>query len=343
MKKIISILLVLVLHLSLYACGTDVQQAGGAAVQSKPVIGGHTQKPASGEVVESTESTGETYPWEVEFNEKAYVKSTVTAPGGIKITTWQETGMSGIERRIRYEHPDGFIKDDYFYPSGGVSHFYQWDADGLYMEMHFLDNGHMDPVTKIMGAGTNIYQKTISVDGSETERFFDENENPTFYSAKSADGFYLEEQYFEDGTCKTVRKDPATGERTETEYYENGDVKKNVSNNEQTGTYSEYECYENGNMKKSVYKDPATGYSEEQEYYENGKMKRIKTQTAEMLSEERYDEEGFHTYFYVKNADYEVELTADETGKLIKAIENGEVKEDETTLAQYANNFNFRG
>ncbi len=367
MKKIISILLVLVLHLSLYACGTDVQQAGGAAVQSKPVIGGHTQKPASGEVVESTESTGETYPWEVEFNEKAYVKSTVTAPGGIKITTWQETGMSGRERRTRYENTDGSIKDDYFYPSGGVSHFYQWDADGLYMEMHFLDNGHMDPVTKIMGAGTNIYQKTISVDGSETERFFDENENPTFYSAKSADGFYLEEQYFEDGTCKTVRKDPATGERTETEYYENGDVKKNVSNNEQTGTYSEYECYENGNMKKSVYKDPATGYSEEQEYYENGnmkksvckdpvtessteqeyyengKMKRIKTQTAEMLSEERYDEEGFHTYFYVKNADYEVELTADETGKLIKAIENGEVKEDETTLAQYANNFNFRG
>lgn len=367
MKKIISILLVLVLHLSLYACGTDVQQAGGAAVQSKPVIGGHTQKPASGEVVESTESTRETYPWEVEFNEKAYVKSTVTAPGGIKITTWQETGMSGRERRTRYENTDGSIKDDYFYPSGGVSHFYQWDADGLYMEMHFLDNGHMDPETKIMGAGTNIYQKTISVDGSETERFFDENENPTFYSAKSADGFYLEEQYFEDGTCKTVREDPATGERTETEYYENGDVKKNVSNNEQTGTYSEYECYENGNMKKCVYKDPATGYSEEQEYYENGnmkksvckdpvtessteqeyyengKMKRIKTQTAEILLEERYDEEGFRTYFYDKNADYEVELTADETGKLIKAIENGEVKEDETTLAQYANNFNFRG
>lgn len=367
MKKIISILLVLVLHLSLYACGTDVQQAGGAAVQSKPVIGGHTQKPASGEVVESTESTRETYPWEVEFNEKAYVKSTVTAPGGIKITTWQETGMSGRERRTRYENTDGSIKDDYFYPSGGVSHFYQWDADGLYMEMHFLDNGHMDPETKIMGAGTNIYQKTISVDGSETERFFDENENPTFYSAKSADGFYLEEQYFEDGTCKTVREDPATGERTETEYYENGDVKKNVSNNEQTGTYSEYECYENGNMKKCVYKDPATGYSEEQEYYENGnmkksvckdpvtessteqeyyengKMKRIKTQTAEILLEERYDEEGFRTYFYDKNADYEVELTADETGKLIKAIENGEVKEDETTLAQYAISFNFRG
>lgn len=319
MKKIISILLVLVLHLSLYACGTDVQQAGGAAVQSKPVIGGHTQKPASGEVVESTESTGETYPWEVEFNEKAYVKSTVTAPGGIKITTWQETGMSGIERRIRYEHPDGSIEDAYAYPSGGVSHFYRWDADGFYMEMHFLDNGHMDPETKIMGAGTNIYQKTISVDGSETERFFDENENPTFYSAKSADGFYLEEQYFEDGTCKTVREDPATGERTETEYYENGDVKKNVSNNEQTGTYSE------------------------EEYYENGKMKRIKTQTAEILSEERYDEEGFRTYFYTKNADYEVELTADETGKLIKVIENGEVKEDETTLAQYANSFNFRG
>ena len=96
-------------------------------------------------------------------------------------------------------------------------------------------------------------------------------------------------------------------------------------------------------MKKSVCKDPVTESSTEQEYYENGKMKRIKTQTAEILSEERYDEEGFRTYFYTKNADYEVELTADETGKLIKVIENGEVKEDETTLAQYANSFNFRG
>ena len=58
--------------------------------------------------------------------------------------------------------------------------------------------------------------------------------------------------------------------------------------------------------------------------------------------EERYDEEGFMTYYHTKQADYEIELLADESGKLVQAIENGQTIEDPAILAQYAAGYHFR-
>lgn len=58
--------------------------------------------------------------------------------------------------------------------------------------------------------------------------------------------------------------------------------------------------------------------------------------------EERYDEEGFMTYYHSKQVDYEIELLADESGKLVQAIENGQTIEDPAILAQYAADYHFR-
>ena len=108
------------------------------------------------------------------------------------------------------------------------------------------------------------------------------------------------------------------------------------------GIYSETYFFENGNMRKSIVDDPVMGEYLDQEYYENGNLKYSKYQTPEQTIEARCDEEGFHTYYYTKGPDWEQACIADETGKLVKVVENGVVKEDAATLAQYAIDYNFK-
>ena len=71
-------------------------------------------------------------------------------------------------------------------------------------------------------------------------------------------------------------------------------------------------------------------------------MKYKKHLTSVDEQEERYDEEGFMTYFHKKCADYEIEMITDEKGRLVQAIENGQTIEDPTALAQYVTGYNFR-
>lgn len=294
MKRIIAMLSVLTLCLGLCACG-----GGGESIElpTKPAqVQQNENQPAaseSGAVEKNAEPTGETRPWEAEFNEKDYVKFNVTAPQGEKITTWKEGSMFGTERRYLCQYPNGDIMDEYYYPSGNASHCYTWGADGSYSERHFLDDGYTDLEKMMTYTGTTIYQKNIYADGSEYEQICDDNGNVTFFSNKWADGSYSETHYFEDGTSK------------------------------------------------SVYDNPVTGEHSEQEYFENGNMKQSKAWSPEYTMDERYDEEGYRTYFYSKNADWETECIADEAGKLIKVVENGTVYEDAATLVQYAANYNF--
>ena len=125
-------------------------------------------------------------------------------------------------------------------------------------------------------------------------------------------------------------------------HYNENEVLTFLASMEANGTYSESYFFENGNVKKFVSINPPSEYTE-QECYETGRIKYNKSESAEYVMEERYDEKGYRTYYCQKSSEYELELTADETGKLVKVVETGEVKEDEETLAWYASSYNFRG
>lgn len=348
MKKIIATLLIFTLCIGLCACGGGDHvelptRPPQSAPQNQPAVQenqnaepGETQK--STEAIESTEGK---YPWEVEFREEDYFVYTHTEPKVGKFTSYLEGNLFGRCVRTVSEYTNGEISDAYFYPNGVDSHSYTWYADGSYIERHHLDDGRIDLEERKTYLGTTVYYKQINPNGTWNETHCDENGNVIYSGSLDADGTLLEYQRLEDGTSREVSDNPNTGCHSEWEYYTNGNTKKSISDNPEAGTYSEYECYENGNIKYSVSKDAAGNYSE-QEYYENGNFKCCKNQSPEYTMAERYDEEGYRTYFYQKDVNWEIELTADETGKLVKVVENGEVKEDAATLAQYAQNYNFR-
>ena len=104
----------------------------------------------------------------------------------------------------------------------------------------------------------------------------------------------------------------------------------------------EEEYYENGNPKRIVFEDSADGTYSENIYYENGDLEYSRNESPEQILEEWYDEEGYRTYFNHKNADFEIEMTADSNGKLERVIENGTEIEDPAILAQYASGYHFR-
>ena len=336
MKKCVVLLILLTLSLGLCACG------GGTEDIELPTE--VTENATTDQSAESQNPTGETYPWETEFNEEDYIKHELTAPNGDKITTWREGTISGREARQIYEWTDGTIEDSYYYPSGNKSHSYTWGADGSYSEFYFLDNGYYDADNRIVHTGTVIYEKTITADGTEIIMNCDENGAISFSSTKEADGTYSEYSYFPNGNpSKNIYDNPNTGEHSECEYYENGNTRRTFYSNTSTGEYYENESFENGNPSKSISHNPNTGEHSEFEYFENGNLKYTKAQSREYTIEEHYDEEGFRTYYYYKDAKYEIELIADETGKLIKFTQNGKVYENEDIPGHIAGDYNFRG
>lgn len=316
MKKIIAYILVLGLCLGLCACGGEdhvelptkpEQMAAPSLPAEMPQISADSPE----ESTEATEPVEETTPWEAEFNEEDY--DVFHFPGQ---TSYRLGGLFGFEARNVREESDGTVEDTYYYPSNYPCKIIFQRPDGNTFESWLLDNGYEEG--DIRYSGTMIYQKQITPDGTVYETFFDETGKETRATCANTDGSYRE-IYYENGiTVREIIDSPSTGEHVECDFYENGAVKKSVVTNSQTGMYSE------------------------QEYFENGNMKHFKNQSPEYTSEERYDEEGYRTYFHTKNADYEMECIADETGKLVKVVENGEVKEDAETLAQYAADYNFR-
>ena len=368
MKKYIALLILLTLSLGLCACGGGTEDIEPPTIPQQSLPNEAIQIATIEQSAESQDSTGETYPWETEFNEEDYIKHELTAPNGDKITTWREGTISGREARRIYEWTDGTIEDSYYYPSGNKSHSYTWGADGSYSEFYFLDNGYYDADNRIVYNGTVIYEKTITADGTEIIMNCDENGAISFSSTKEADGTYSEYSYFPNGNpSKNIYDNPNTGEHSECEYHENGSTRKVISDNPNTGEHFECEYYENGNTRRTFYSNTSTGeYSEyeyfenckpskgishnpntgeysEYEYFENGNFKYNKVQSQEYTIEERYDEEGFRTYYYSKDARHEIELIADETGKLIKFTQNGKVYENEDIPGHIAGVYNFRG
>lgn len=167
--------------------------------------------------------------------------------------------------------------------------------------------------------GTIAYYKIINADGTWKEYQRSDDDSSYYEILQNSDGYYREERCFENGArSNCVLIESETGIRQEEAYYENGQIKNY--------------CYE----------DSPAGTLNAAEYFENGNLKYYKYQSPENTTEECFDADGYRTYFYNKTASVEIELTADDTGKLIKVVENGKTIEDVATLAQYAQSYNFR-
>lgn len=194
---------------------------------------------------------------------------------------------------------------------------YEWADTGIISDSYYYPSGNLS------------HEYTWYPDGSYSEvcllddGYYDQATGTTYY-----------------GTIVYQKNIYSNGSEDEQYFYENGNPARMIAVSAD-GYFSDTEYYENGNVKRSVYEDTAGNYSE-QECYEDGMLKYFKTQSPEYTNEEHYDEEGYRTYFYSKDANWEWELVADETGALVKVVENGEVKEDAATLAQYAKDYNFR-
>lgn len=194
---------------------------------------------------------------------------------------------------------------------------YEWAEDGTISDSYYYPSGNKS------------HEYTWYPDGSYVEfGLLDDGYTDLGTSTTYNGTVVYQKNIYPDGTV------------SEQSFYENGNPARMISISPD-GIFSDTECYENGNVKRSVYEDTAGNYSE-QECYENGAIKYVKNQSPEQTNEEQYDEEGYRTYYYTKSAEYEMECISDETGKLVKVIENGEVKEDAATIARCAADYNFR-
>lgn len=300
MKKVMVALFTIILCIGLYACGggKDIElptKPVQAAAPNQSVVEPQSSAHAAEENAKAAEPTGETYPWEAEFNEEDYTRIEVPMINGETIITWRKDNILGRDVRKVHYQSDGSVHECYYYPSGNTSHSCLWGSDGIYTECHYLDNGYFDKSIGLEHFGTMVYVKTIHADSSWSEVFIDENENQLLEIQQNADGTYHEHHYFPDGTLrKTLNVNPNTGERIEAEYFKDQSTK--------------YDSYT----------------------------------SKEYAREERFDEEGFRTYYYMKGSDLEQECIADETGKLVKVIENGSEIQNPAIIAQYAKDYNFK-
>ena len=149
-----------------------------------------------------------------------------------------------------------------------------------------------------------------------------------------ADGSYTEFHYLDNGYIETREDGSQVVHLGTTVYY------KQIA-----ADGSWYEIYRNaeGIQVLEIYQYPDGRY-EERRYYETGEHSQYVSHdpTAETYREEWYDKEGFLTYCCVKSAEYALELTSDENGKLIRAVENGQPVEDPDALAKFAGDYGFR-
>lgn len=195
---------------------------------------------------------------------------------------------------------------------------YEWAESGTISDSYYYPSGNTSHEYTWYTDGAYVEANFLDNGYVDLEKGMTHMGTQVYYKRIEADGSWLEQ--FSDENGYPVR----------------------VISKSADGTYSETEYYENGNMSKSIVDDPVKGEYQEQEYFENGNMKYLKFQTPEYTAEERYDEEGFRTYYYTKGVDWEQECIADDTGKLVKVVENGTAIEDAATLARYASDCNFR-
>ena len=208
----------------------------------------------------------------------------------------------------------------------------------------------------------NEVENTVEIDydeaGTMVQTYYDEAGNmvqtydyadgSTSVVCIAPDGSRTETRNNLDGSMVSIYNDPATGEYIETEFSKDFVRIREKGYYPDADRYTETEYYENGNLKWTDVREPASGFISQQEYYENGNSKEIKIRQLEVGEEmdAQYNEEGYCTYYrsfcYIDREPYEIECFGDENGRLIKIVENGEETDDTMLYDLYIQNCNFR-
>ena len=126
------------------------------------------------------ESTGEPYPWEVEFRPEDYKVLLMWDQPDSKCIEWSDPNTGVVARQLNHSPETGHICDNYYYPSGSMSHVYEYDADGSYSECRRLDGGEYAVY------GQLIYQRTIDANGIISEYHYNEEGYRTYLYVEDA-------------------------------------------------------------------------------------------------------------------------------------------------------------
>ena len=270
---------------------------------------GETAEEATGEAAEPTDPTGETHPWETEFTGEGYNLIQANICDIVDYTktigksyAWYEGGIGSYCARYLQIYDSGEISDTYYYPAPNLTESHSY--------WWGADGSYKE--FRYLDGG----YREILADGS----LFNHMGTLAYYKIINADGTWKEFQRIDDDDRYFEISQHSDGYYLEEGYFENGDRCKYVKNDPAAGIYQEEVYYENGQLKNYRYEDSQAGTLTASEYFENRTLK----------------------YFYNKTSNVEIELIADETGKLIKAVENGTVIEDAATLTQYAQIYNFK-
>ena len=332
MKRIISIFLILFL---LTACGKNVEP--------QPETGENLPSSATEPeelIAEEIEINGARF---IEYRNKegVLIWDEFVMPDGSYGEEHYYDAEKGLLRYMISHNADGSINEFYCYPDGTPHKDIFQNADGSFLEQHYANDGWVDQQTMTFYPGTVVYiystdaqgnlthklELAEDLSGEEWELFSHGQIQETRYNAGKIpefclayhpeEGWWTEYRYYEDGTLRqSVGEDPATGIRDEWEYYPSGS-QKSISVD-----YMESDAY--------IYT----------EYYENGRRSHyICVEEDGTKTETKYNQAGYYTYLYSKNARDETEHFADENGNLLKYVENGTVYEGDAIPSWIAESF----
>lgn len=226
--------------------------------------------------------------------------------GKLEYMTWTDT--------------DGSVHEQYYYPSGNLEKLISNFSDGAYSETHFLDNASYDEATGLYYDGTITYEKSITADGQVEEITYDIEE----------DGSRWDTEEWDDGTI------------VKTHYGPHGALLERIEDNETTGNHTEITYYENGNEKT---RDSYHAESKQRvylEYYEDNSVKYSLIEGDNgSKNEEKINEAGYTTYYFENfNNTKDSEFFANDTGELIKYVEDGTVYEGDAIPGTARDMFN---
>ena len=270
------------------------------------------------------------------------------ADGTVARTHWDRDGKS-LER-YQDNARTGEHAVELFYENGNIkSSETRYDDSDKYTMLEYHENGMVK----------HSYYR--AEDGTEQEERITEMGYTTYFRSKSQQKemeFFGDEQgnllkYVDDGKVSEGNAIPSNAKQIWEQLKDSHVPDQGESETEEDadGTYWKTTTYQDGKVVKehftaddqliSVETTEAYGEVNYVEYDENGKIKCQKRLVNGMSFEYRYDEEGYETYYHEISPDMDVELIADETGKLAKVLVNGEEKTG-TDFKWYSSEHNFR-
>lgn len=318
MKKILALMIALLLLLC--GCGQETAPKQGE------------QDAAVNQQDQTAETTAEDYYVEEKTTEDgthiiiyrdggpegAVVKAYCTYTDGT--TSEERYDSEGNLEYMTWSVIDGSVFETYYYPSGNIAKNISKMADGHYYEVHYMDNGTYDEKTGVGYDGTITYEKSVTPDGYVDEKTYDIEEDGTRWDTEEwEDGTIVKTHYGAHGALlERIQDNEATGDHTEITYYENGSEKTRDSYHADSKQRIYLEYYEDNAVKYSLIEG------------ENGSK-----------NEEKINEAGYTTYYFENfNNTRDCEFFANDTGELMKYVENGTVYEGDAIPSSAREMFN---